>query len=124
MSECNLGSAEEATYNDQRADPSSNTHFPILTTLLADRSPLSLGAIAMSALVVAPSSYHLYHTHYRRYCAALPDIDAWGQCYMLQLLGRYARENLRRPVTEFYIIIEGADHSPFRRMRSKNKIPT
>lgn len=82
-----------------RSDPSSSELLSILTTLLTDRSPLSLGTIAMAALVVAPSSYQLYHKHYRRYCAALPDIDAWGQCYMLQLLGRYARENLRRPVS-------------------------
>jgi hypothetical protein len=77
----------------------------------------------MSALVVAPSSYQLYHKHYRRYCVALPDIDSWGQCYMLQLLGRYARENLRQPVIEFQRNPRREAHT-FHRPQKKTKMLT
>ena len=70
----------------------------ILETLLRDKSPLSLGAVAVAFQVVCPTRLDLLHKHYRRLCRSLLDIDAWGQVSVLDLLARYARSMLSRPV--------------------------
>jgi AP-3 complex subunit beta len=40
----------------------------------------------------------LLHPHYRKLCKVLVDADEWGQVQLLDLLGRYARTMLSRPV--------------------------
>ncbi|KAG1725360.1 adaptin N terminal region-domain-containing protein [Suillus paluster] len=71
----------------------------ILTTLLRDRSPLSLGTAVLALDTVAPSRLDLLHVHFRRLCRALPDIDAWGQVDVLRVLVRYVRTMLPKPVS-------------------------
>ncbi|KAF8954115.1 adaptin N terminal region-domain-containing protein [Flammula alnicola] len=78
------------------------THLPaliqILTTLLLrDRSPLSLGSVAVAFQSICPTRLDLLHPHYRRLCRVLVDVDEWGQVEMMELLLRYVRTMLIRP---------------------------
>ncbi len=68
----------------------------ILSTLLRDRSPLSVGSVAIAFEVVCPTRLDLLHVHYRRLCRVLIDVDEWGQVNLLELLVRYARTMLPR----------------------------
>lgn len=74
------------------------TLLDIMTTLLRDRSPLSLGTAVLALDTIAPSRLDLLHVHFRRLCRALPDIDAWGQVDVLRVLVRYVRTMLPKPV--------------------------
>lgn len=74
------------------------TLLDIMTTLLRDRSPLSLGTAVLALDTIASSRLDLLHVHFRRLCRALPDIDAWGQVDVLRVLVRYARTMLPKPV--------------------------
>lgn len=79
-------------------------HLPalisIITTLLRDRSPLSIGSVAVAFEAVCPTRLDLLHQHYRRLCRILIDIDEWGQVDLTNLLLRYARVMLPRPVVD------------------------
>ncbi|KAH9018479.1 adaptin N terminal region-domain-containing protein [Lactarius pseudohatsudake] len=66
----------------------------ILSTLLRDRSPLSVGSVAIAFDAVCPTRLDLLHMHYRRLCRVLIDVDEWGQVNLLELLVRYARTML------------------------------
>lgn len=78
-----------------------NSHLssllPILSTLLRDRSPLSIGSTAAAFESICPTRLDLIHPHYRRLCRILVDVDEWGQIDLLELLTRYARTMLPRP---------------------------
>ncbi|KAI0259849.1 adaptin N terminal region-domain-containing protein [Gloeopeniophorella convolvens] len=69
----------------------------ILSALLRDRSPLSIGSVAIAFEAVCSTRLDLLHTHYRRLCRMLVDVDEWGQVNLLELLIRYARIMLPRP---------------------------
>ncbi|KAI0249870.1 adaptin N terminal region-domain-containing protein [Lactifluus subvellereus] len=69
----------------------------ILSSLLRDRSPLSVGSVATAFEAVCPTRLDLLHAHYRRLCRVLVDVDEWGQVSLLDLLVRYARTMLPRP---------------------------
>lgn len=71
----------------------------ILSTLLRDRSPLSVGSVAIAFEAVCPTRLDLLHVYYRRLCRVLIDADEWGQVNLLELLVRYARTMLPRPTT-------------------------
>jgi AP-3 complex subunit beta len=71
----------------------------ILSTLLRDRSPLSVGSVAIAFETICPTRLDLLHAHYRRLCRVLVDVDEWGQVNLLELLVRYARTMLPRPTT-------------------------
>ncbi|KAH9057872.1 adaptin N terminal region-domain-containing protein [Lactarius vividus] len=71
----------------------------ILSTLLRDRSPLSVGSVAIAFEAVCPTRLDLLHVHYRRLCRVLIDVDEWGQVNLLELLVWYARTMLPRPTT-------------------------
>ena len=77
-----------------------SSHLPaliqIITTLLRDRSPLSLGGVAVAFAAVCPTRFDLLHLQYRRLCKILPDVDEWGQVELMNLLLRYARVMLPR----------------------------
>ena len=79
-----------------------STHQPelinIISGLLKDRSPLSVGSVAVAFDAVCPTRLDLLHTHYRRLCRTLIDVDEWGQVELLALLTRYARTMLPRPI--------------------------
>ncbi|KAI0073677.1 hypothetical protein K474DRAFT_170602 [Panus rudis PR-1116 ss-1] len=70
----------------------------IISTLLRDRSPLSIGSVAIAFEAVCPTRLDLLHQHYRRLCKTLIDVDEWGQVELLGLLIRYARVMLPRPI--------------------------
>ncbi|KAI9567299.1 adaptin N terminal region-domain-containing protein [Boletus coccyginus] len=69
----------------------------IITTLLRDRSPLSIGSAVVAFESVCPTRLDLLHQQYRRLCKILIDVDEWGQIYLLNLLLRYARTMLPKP---------------------------
>ncbi|KAH9943703.1 adaptin N terminal region-domain-containing protein [Amylocystis lapponica] len=69
----------------------------VISTLLRDRSPLSIGSVAVAFETVCPTRLDLLHQHYRRLCRILVDVDEWGQVDLLRLLTRYARTMLPRP---------------------------
>lgn len=71
----------------------------ISTILLRDRSPLSLGSVAVAFQAICPTRLDLIHPHYRRLCRILVDLDEWGQVELMGLLLRYARTMLIRPQT-------------------------
>ncbi|KAA1467419.1 hypothetical protein DENSPDRAFT_862985 [Dentipellis sp. KUC8613] len=77
------------------------SHLPsliqIISNLLRDRSPLSIGSVAVAFDSVCPTRLDLIHTHYRRLCRMLVDVDEWGQVDLLELLTRYARTMLPKP---------------------------
>ncbi|KAF8802473.1 hypothetical protein BYT27DRAFT_7112247 [Phlegmacium glaucopus] len=79
-----------------------SNHLPaliqIITTLLRDRSPLSLGCVAAAFEAVCPTRLDLLHEHYRRLCRILVEADEWGQVDLINLLLRYARTMLPRPM--------------------------
>ncbi|KAH0833137.1 adaptin N terminal region-domain-containing protein [Lanmaoa asiatica] len=69
----------------------------VVTTLLRDRSPLSIGSAVIAFECVCPTRLDLLHQQYRRLCKILIDVDEWGQVYLLNLLLRYARTMLPKP---------------------------
>ncbi|KAJ7475683.1 adaptin N terminal region-domain-containing protein [Mycena latifolia] len=77
------------------------THLPaligIISSLLRDRSPLSIGSVAVAFEAVCPTRLDMLHPQYRRLCRILIDVDEWGQIDILNLLLRYARNMLPRP---------------------------
>ncbi|KAJ3481196.1 hypothetical protein NLI96_g7828 [Meripilus lineatus] len=70
----------------------------ILSNLLRDRSPLSIGSVVVAFESICPTRLDLLHQHYRRLCRTLIDVDEWGQADLLTLLTRYARTMLLRPI--------------------------
>ncbi|KAJ7274492.1 adaptin N terminal region-domain-containing protein [Mycena haematopus] len=81
-----------------------STHLPalieIISSLLRDRSPLSIGSVAVAFESVCPTRLDMLHQQYRRLCRILVDVDEWGQVDLLNLLLRYARMMLPRPSEE------------------------
>ncbi|KAJ7650429.1 adaptin N terminal region-domain-containing protein [Roridomyces roridus] len=79
-------------------------HLPalieIISSLLRDRSPLSIGSVAVAFEAVCPTRLDMLHQQYRRLCRMLVDVDEWGQIDLLNLLLRYARTMLPRPSEE------------------------
>ncbi|KAI0714423.1 adaptin N terminal region-domain-containing protein [Cerioporus squamosus] len=80
-----------------------STHQPelikVISTLLKDQSPLSIGSVAIAFEAVCPTRLDLLHVHYRRLCRILIDVDEWGQVDLMNLLIRYARVMLPRSST-------------------------
>lgn len=80
-----------------------NAHYatllPILTALLADSSPIPLGAAVTAFLELCPHRLDALHPHFRRYCALLVEADEWTQLVLMDVLGQYARTMLERPPT-------------------------
>jgi AP-3 complex subunit beta len=72
----------------------------VVSTLLRDRSPLSIGSVAVAFESICPARLDLLHHHYRQLCKILVDVDEWGQVHLLSLLTRYARAMLPRPAVD------------------------
>ncbi|KAJ4488147.1 adaptin N terminal region-domain-containing protein [Lentinula aciculospora] len=79
-----------------------DSHLPSLietiTKMLNDTSPLSIGSVAVAFEAVCPTRLDLIHIKYRRLCKLLVEVDEWGQIDLLNLLLRYARTMLPRPI--------------------------
>lgn len=83
----------------RRLDPTQQPALiTILSSLLRDRSPLSIGSAVIAFESVCPTRLDLLHQQYRRLCRVLADVDEWGQVDLLNLLLRYARTMLSKPV--------------------------
>nr|GAT60931.1 predicted protein [Mycena chlorophos] len=81
-----------------------SSHLPalieILSSLLRDRSPLSIGSVAAAFEAICPTRLDMLHQQYRRLCRMLIDVDEWGQINVLNLLLRYVRTMLVRPTED------------------------
>jgi hypothetical protein len=66
--------------------------------MLKERSPLTIGSVAVAFEAVCPTRLDLLHKHYRRLCRMLVEVDEWGQVDLMNLLLRYTRTMLPRPV--------------------------
>lgn len=73
--------------------------LPLLQTLLASPSPLTLGPTLTAFLEMCPDRLDLLHPYYRHICRLIVDADEWGQCVALEVLTRYARTMLEKPET-------------------------
>lgn len=85
-------------------------HSSLLATLnllLKNHSPLSVGAVARAFSLLCPHKLEILHPDYRKLCRVLVDADEWGQVELLDLLGRYARSMLSRPVEGLKELTEG-----------------
>jgi len=71
--------------------------LPLLQTLLASPSPLTLGATLTAFSEMCPDRLDLLHPYYRHICHLLVDADEWGQIVALGVLTRYARAMLEKP---------------------------
>ena len=71
--------------------------LPLLQTLLASPSPLTLGATLTAFTEICPDRLDLLHPYYRHICRLLVDADEWGQIVALGVLTRYARMMLDKP---------------------------
>jgi AP-3 complex subunit beta len=71
--------------------------LPLLQTLLASPSPLTLGATLTAFSEICPDRLDLLHPYYRHICRLLGDADEWGQVVALEVLTRYARAMLEKP---------------------------
>ncbi|CAK9781254.1 ARM repeat-containing protein [Cutaneotrichosporon oleaginosum] len=71
--------------------------LPLLQTLLASPSPLTLGATLTAFTEICPDRLDLLHPYYRHICRLLGDADEWGQVVALDVLMRYARTMLEKP---------------------------
>ncbi|WVR03787.1 hypothetical protein IAU60_000782 [Kwoniella sp. DSM 27419] len=79
-------------------DPSTLPQLlPLLQTLLASTSPLTLGASLTAFLEICPDQLALLHPYYRHICRLLVDADEWGQAVALHVMTRYARAMLEKP---------------------------
>lgn len=84
------------------ADPERlQSSIAILTDLLNDTSPLSIGTISLAFTTICPQKLDLLHKHFRRFCRLVVDADAWGQVQLLNLLATYSRVMLRQPPQSF-----------------------
>ncbi|KAL4066761.1 adaptin N terminal region-domain-containing protein [Scleroderma yunnanense] len=82
-----------------RLDPTQQPALiTILSSLLRDRSPLSIGSAVIAFESICPTRLDLLHQQYRRLCRVLVDVDQWGQVDLLNLLLRYARTMLPKPM--------------------------
>ncbi|KAL7419579.1 AP-3 complex subunit beta [Cryptotrichosporon argae] len=71
--------------------------LPLLQTLLASPSPLTLGATLTAFSEMCPDRLDVLHPYYRHICRLLVDADEWGQAVALAVLTRYARAMLEKP---------------------------
>ncbi|CAG8441070.1 3847_t:CDS:10 [Acaulospora morrowiae] len=79
-------------------DPSQKDALvDIITTLLNDNSPFTIGSVIMAFDEVCPQRFDLIHPHYRKLCKMLIDTDEWGQIAIISLLLRYARTQFLNP---------------------------
>lgn len=79
-----------------------NSSLPSLTSLLqsllSSPSPLTLGASLTAFQEMCPERLDLLHPYFRHICRLIVDADEWGQAVALEVLSRYARVMLEKPV--------------------------
>ncbi|KIR70711.1 AP-3 complex subunit beta [Cryptococcus deuterogattii CA1014] len=70
----------------------------LLQTLLSSPSPLTLGASLTAFQEMCPERLDLLHPYFRHICRLIVDADEWGQAVALEVLVRYARAMLEKPI--------------------------
>ncbi|KIR69609.1 AP-3 complex subunit beta [Cryptococcus bacillisporus CA1873] len=70
----------------------------LLQTLLSSPSPLTLGASLTAFQEMCPERLDLLHPYFRHICRLIVDADEWGQAVALEVLVRYARTMLEKPI--------------------------
>ncbi|KAF6779023.1 hypothetical protein AHF37_01225 [Paragonimus kellicotti] len=90
--------AAHATLKVYSLDPDEKEHLvEIIELLLADKTTLVIGSAVHAFEEICPERLDLIHSHYRKICSLLMDIDEWGQVVILHMLTRYARTQLLHP---------------------------
>lgn len=70
----------------------------VVEVLLRSAGPLTLGSALSAWEDLCPENWELIHPGFRAWCAMLGDVEEWGQCVVLKVLGRYVRTFCRDPV--------------------------
>ncbi|KAF8561741.1 hypothetical protein P879_08452 [Paragonimus westermani] len=90
--------AAHATLKVYSLDPDEKAHLvEIIELLLADKTTLVIGSAVHAFEEICPERLDLIHSHYRKICSLLMDVDEWGQVVILHMLTRYARTQLLHP---------------------------
>jgi len=63
----------------------------LITIALKETSPYVIGNVINAFNKICPERLDLIHSHYRRLCLLLIDVDSWGQLSILDLLLRYGK---------------------------------
>lgn len=79
-------------------DPSlSDQLVDVIEKLMKDQFTMVIGSAIVAFELVCPDRIVFIHQNYRKLCNVLPDIDEWGQVYVLNMLTRYARTQFLDP---------------------------
>ncbi|CCD23119.1 AP-3 complex subunit beta NDAI_0B00850 [Naumovozyma dairenensis CBS 421] len=70
----------------------------LLKDLLADADPRVISGAVILLKECFPSNLELLHGHFRRYCRVLKEIDSWAQGPLIDLLAKYCKQYLPRPM--------------------------
>ncbi|KAA3672577.1 AP-3 complex subunit beta [Paragonimus westermani] len=90
--------AAHATLKVYSLDPDEKSHLvEVIELLLADKTTLVIGSAVHAFEEICPERLDLIHSHYRKICSLLMDVDEWGQVVILHMLTRYARTQLLHP---------------------------
>eukprot|EP00238_Polyblepharides_amylifera_P013156 CAMPEP_0196575746 /NCGR_PEP_ID=MMETSP1081-20130531/5164_1 /TAXON_ID=36882 /ORGANISM="Pyramimonas amylifera, Strain CCMP720" /LENGTH=844 /DNA_ID=CAMNT_0041894145 /DNA_START=15 /DNA_END=2549 /DNA_ORIENTATION=+ len=92
-------------------DPSMTDQLmEVIEMLLADRTPLVVGSAVAAFLAVCPERLDLLHSHFRKLCKMIVDVDEWGQALLTNLLLRYARTQFCKPDSHARTKLLDEDH--------------
>ena len=69
----------------------------VIEKLMKDQFTMVIGSAIVAFEQVCPDRIIFIHQNYRKLCNVLPDIDEWGQIYVLNMLTRYARTQFLNP---------------------------
>ena len=79
-------------------DPSqSDQLIDVIEKLMRDQFTMVIGSAIVAFEQVCPDRIVFIHQNYRKLCNVLPDIDEWGQVFVLNMLTRYARTQFLDP---------------------------
>lgn len=76
--------------NNHRMEPENKAvYIDLITIALKETSPYVIGNVINAFNNICSERLDLIHSHYRRLCLLLIDVDCWGQLSILDLLLRY-----------------------------------
>ena len=79
-------------------DPSQKDQLiEVIEKLMKDQYTMVMGSTIVAFEQVCPDRIQFLHQNFRKLCNVLPDIDEWGQVFVLNLLTRYARSQFLNP---------------------------
>lgn len=83
---------------DSAFDEFEEEFVSLLRDLMADADPQVVSSAIITYSVHFSDNLDWLHGHYRRYCTILDRLDSNAQQYVIQLLTRYAKKYLPRPI--------------------------